>query len=38
MIAAVHIILISLILLLPIALIALLAWYFIRLRKAKQGR
>lgn len=36
MIAFVHIALISLILLLPIALIALLAWYFVLSKRSKQ--
>lgn len=36
MIAIVHIALISLVLLLPIALIALLAWYFILSRRSKR--
>lgn len=35
MIAVIHIALISLILLLPIALIALLVWYFMRSRKSR---
>lgn len=35
MIAVIHIALISLLLLLPIALIALLVWYFIRSRKPR---
>lgn len=35
MIAVIHIALISLVLLLPIALIALLVWYFVRSRAAK---
>lgn len=37
MIAFIHIAIISLVLLLPIALIALLAWYFIRLRRSKRS-
>ena len=35
LIAAVHIALISLVILLPIALVALLVWYFVRSRNAK---
>lgn len=35
MVAIVHIALISLVLLLPIALVALLAWYYVRSRRAK---
>ena len=35
MIAVIHIALISLVLLLPIALIALLVWYFVRSRAVK---
>ena len=37
MIAVIHIALISLLLLLPVALIALLAWYFVRLRRSKRS-
>lgn len=36
MIAFVHIALISLVLLLPIALVGLLVWYFIRSRQARE--
>ena len=35
LIAVVHIALISLVILLPIALVALLVWYFVRSRNAK---
>ncbi len=37
MIAVIHIALLSLLLLLPVALIALLAWYFVRLRRSKRS-
>ena len=37
-IALLHVLLISLVLLLPIALVALLAWYCIRLRAGRRSR
>ena len=37
MIAVIHIALLSLLLLLPVALIALLVWYFVRLRRSKRS-
>ncbi len=36
MVALMHIAMISLIILLPIALVALLAWYFVRSRRSRQ--
>lgn len=38
LIAVIHILVLSLVLLLPIALVALLAWYFVRLRRSKRTR
>ena len=37
MIAFIHILVFSLVLLLPIALVALLVWYYVRLRRSKRS-